>query len=152
VDAIFVDQIVTNLLENAARYAAGRTIRISAMAGGEHVWLTVEDAGPGVPASALPHLFERFYRVPARRGARADGGSGIGLAVVRGLTLAMGGSVEARASSLGGLAVVARFHVDRVEEPEAATDAGAPADSDPDADTDATADAGHTADPTADAQ
>ena len=152
VDAIFVDQIITNLLENAARYAAGRTIRISAMAGGEHVWLTVEDAGPGVPASALPHLFERFYRVPARRGARADGGSGIGLAVVRGLTLAMGGSVEARASSLGGLAVVARFHVDRVEEPEAATDAGAPADSDPDADTDATADAGHTADPTADAQ
>ena len=72
--------------------------------------------------------------------------------MVRGLTLAMGGSVEARASSLGGLAVVARFHVDRVEEPEAATDAGAPADSDPDADTDATADAGHTADPTADAQ
>ena len=116
VDGIFVDQILTNLLENAARYAAGRPIKISARAVGDHVQLCVEDAGPGVPAAVLPHLFERFYRVPPRKGGRSDGGSGIGLAVVRGLTVAMGGSVEARASEMGGLAVLVRLPVDGEEE------------------------------------
>ena len=117
VDAIFVDQILTNLIDNAARYAAGRTIRVSARALGELVELTVEDAGPGVPASELSHIFERFYRLPSRRGTRVEGGSGIGLAVVRGLAEAMGGSALARHSSLGGLAVVVRLPVEKVVEP-----------------------------------
>jgi two-component system sensor histidine kinase KdpD len=114
VDAIFVDQILTNLLENAARYAVGKKIRVSARAVASQappgeVWLMVDDAGPGVPATSMPHLFERFYRVPRRQGSRSQGGSGIGLAVVRGLAEAMGGSVIARASELGGLSVVVRL-------------------------------------------
>jgi two-component system sensor histidine kinase KdpD len=113
VDAMFVDQILTNLLENAARYAQGRRIRVSArQVRLGRVDLVVEDAGPGVPAAALPRLFERFYRVPRRQGAGSEGGTGIGLAVVRGLAVAMGGSAEARASSLGGLAVVVRLPAD----------------------------------------
>jgi two-component system, OmpR family, sensor histidine kinase KdpD len=115
VDGIFVDQILTNLLENAARYAVGRKIRVSAIPLADRVQLVVEDAGPGVPAAALPHLFERFYRVPARKGAGSDGGSGVGLAVVRGLATAMGGSVEARSSELGGLAVLVRLPADSGE-------------------------------------
>jgi two-component system sensor histidine kinase KdpD len=118
VDAIFVDQILTNLLENAARYAAGKQINVSAKAVGDQVWLIVADAGPGVPAAVLPHLFERFYRAPRRQGSRSEGGSGIGLAVVKGLTEAMGGSVLARPSSMGGLEVVVRLAVD--DEVEAA--------------------------------
>jgi signal transduction histidine kinase len=117
IDAIFVDQILTNLLENAARYAAGKKILVSARAvagqapaGG--VWLMVDDAGPGVPATSMPHLFERFYRVPRRQGSRSEGGSGIGLAVVRGLAEAMGGSVIARPSALGGLSVVVRLPIE----------------------------------------
>jgi two-component system sensor histidine kinase KdpD len=110
-DGLFVDQILTNLLENAARYAAGRAIRVSAEEVADRVLVTVEDAGPGVPAGALPHLFERFYRVPRQQGARPSGGSGIGLAVVRGLAEAMGGSAEARASSMGGLAVIVRLRI-----------------------------------------
>jgi two-component system sensor histidine kinase KdpD len=116
VDAMFVDQILTNLLENAARYAAGLRIRVSArQARVGRVDLVVEDAGPGVPATVLPRLFERFYRAPRRGGSRAAGGSGIGLAVVRGLAEAMGGSADARQSSLGGLAVVVRLPAEDAE-------------------------------------
>jgi two-component system sensor histidine kinase KdpD len=109
VDAIFVDQILTNLLENAARYAAGKQISVSAKAVADQVWLIVADAGPGVPATVLPHLFERFYRGPRRQGSRSEGGSGIGLAVVKGLTEAMGGTVLARPSAMGGLEVIVRL-------------------------------------------
>jgi two-component system sensor histidine kinase KdpD len=120
VDAIFVDQILTNLLENAARYATGSRVRIVAGQGRDgRVELVVEDAGPGVPASAMPRLFERFYRVQRRKGGREERGSGIGLAVVKGLTEAMGGSVEARSSGLGGLAIVVGLPVDRSVEPAA---------------------------------
>jgi two-component system sensor histidine kinase BaeS len=64
----------------------------------------VEDAGRGVPEDALPRLFEKFYRV-SRLGQRSKGGSGVGLAVVRGFAEAMGGRVSARRSDLGGLAI-----------------------------------------------
>lgn len=123
VDAMFIDQILTNLLENAARYAAGLRIRVSArQARPGRVDMVVEDAGPGVPASVLPRLFERFYRAPRRKGSRTEGGSGIGLAVVRGLAVAMGGSADARQSSLGGLAVVVRLPAEDAEPVEEATE------------------------------
>jgi two-component system, OmpR family, sensor histidine kinase KdpD len=112
VDAIFVDQILTNLLENAAKHAAGKQISVSAKAVGGQVWAIVGDAGPGVSVAVMPHLFERFYRAPRRQGSRADGGSGIGLAVVKGLTEAMGGSVLARPSPMGGLEIIVRLVVE----------------------------------------
>ncbi len=106
VDEVFIDQVLTNLLENAARYAGpGVTIRISAHDPGTgRIALTIEDAGPGVPTEALPRLFEKFYRVPIS-GEGARRGTGIGLAVVRGLVETMGGQISARRSELGGLAL-----------------------------------------------
>lgn len=124
VDAVLVDQILTNLLENAARYAAGHRIKVSArQARPERVDLVVEDGGPGVPAAALPHVFERFYRAPRARGSKAEGGTGIGLTVVRGLAEAMGGLAEARKSSLGGLAVVVRLPAETAEPDSEAVEA-----------------------------
>jgi len=92
---------------------------------GAKVWLQVEDAGPGVAATALPHLFERFYRAPRRQGSRSEGGSGIGLAVVKGLADAMGGSAFARPSTLGGLEVVVRLPVEVEPEVEPAPEGAA---------------------------
>ena len=66
--------------------------------------MRVEDGGAGVPDAALPHLFEKFYRVP-RSNEAARRGTGIGLTVVRGLVEAMGGRVTAGRSTLGGLAI-----------------------------------------------
>ena len=106
VDAIFLDEAVTNILENAVKYTPpDARIRISALpADGGIIRLTIEDAGPGVPPASLDRLFEKFYRVPGQnRGSRS--GTGIGLAVVRGLAEAMGGRATARASELGGLAI-----------------------------------------------
>ena len=106
IDEVFIDQVLTNLLENTARYAGpGTAVRISARElGPDRIGLTIEDAGPGVPADALPHLFEKFYRV-ARTGEGARRGTGLGLAVVRGLVETMGGRITARPSGMGGLAM-----------------------------------------------
>ena len=108
VDPVLLDEAVTNALENAIKYAPpDAEIRVSAAAlPGEppRIRLTVEDAGPGVPDAALPKIFDKFYRVPGVAGGSRSG-TGIGLAVVRGLVEAMGGSVAARRSELGGLAI-----------------------------------------------
>jgi two-component system sensor histidine kinase KdpD len=107
VDPIFVDEAITNVLENAIKYApAGARIRLRshALPVEPYVRLTIEDAGPGVPDEHLPRLFEKFFRVPgSARSSRS--GTGIGLAVVRGLIDATGGRATARRSELGGLAI-----------------------------------------------
>jgi two-component system sensor histidine kinase KdpD len=106
VDPVFIDQVLSNLLENAARHSPpGAPIRVHAAEATEAtVRLTVEDGGPGVAPESLGLLFQKFSRVP-RAGEGSRRGSGIGLAVVRGLVEAMGGRVGARASELGGLAI-----------------------------------------------
>jgi two-component system sensor histidine kinase KdpD len=107
VDEVHLDAVVSNLLDNARKYSPeAAPIRISAcqLPDGGPVRLVIEDGGPGVPDESLGRLFEKFYRItPAAAGSRR--GSGIGLAIVRGLTEAMGGTVTAEPSALGGLAV-----------------------------------------------
>jgi two-component system sensor histidine kinase KdpD len=107
VDPVFLDDALTNVLENAIKYTEPTTpLRIAAhrLADGPFVRLTVEDGGVGVPDDALPKLFDKFYRVPGGpRGSRA--GTGVGLAVVLGLVEATGGRAAARRSELGGLAI-----------------------------------------------
>jgi two-component system, OmpR family, sensor histidine kinase KdpD len=110
VDPVLADQVLDNLIDNVTRHTNPEALmRITATRAGDHdLLLRVEDAGSGVPADALPHLFEKFYRVAGRRDPSRRG-TGMGLALVRGMVEAMGGSAQARSSELGGLAVEIRL-------------------------------------------
>jgi two-component system sensor histidine kinase KdpD len=105
-DAVLLDIVVTNLLDNIVAHTADDApVAITAATNEEAtVTMNIEDGGAGVPDEELGQLFERFRRAtPRPQGARR--GLGIGLSVVRGLVEAMGGHVAAAPSSSGGLAI-----------------------------------------------
>jgi two-component system sensor histidine kinase KdpD len=109
VDALLFDTIVANILENVGAHTpqgTPLTIRATPLGSGEagQVRLTFEDAGPGVPATDLSRIFDKFQRSDAP-GERARRGMGIGLSIVRGMAEAFGGRASARASEFGGLAI-----------------------------------------------
>lgn len=89
-------QIVGNLLENALLHtpADGAVAVTAGPAAGGGVTIAVQDNGPGIPAAALPYVFDRFYRVDQSR-ARATGGVGLGLTIARQLAQAHGGDLTA---------------------------------------------------------
>jgi two-component system sensor histidine kinase KdpD len=94
-DAILFEQVLFNLLDNAAKYApAGSRIDIRARCDGDVVALEVADEGPGIPPGDLERIFDKFYRVQAQDRRRA--GTGLGLAICRGFIEAQGGHIEAR--------------------------------------------------------
>ena len=104
-DAGRLEQLLSNLIENSLRYTdAPGTLSVSIEVSGDNVRLTVADSAPGVPDEALPHLFERLYRVDESRN-RATGGSGLGLSICKAIVTAHDGRIEADHSEYGGLAI-----------------------------------------------
>ncbi|MDW7991091.1 MAG: ATP-binding protein [Anaerolineae bacterium] len=98
-------QVMGNLLANALRYTPpGGRIAVQVVPRGREVAVSVADNGPGVPASDLPHLFERFWRRDSSR-QRATGGSGLGLSIARHIVEAHGGHIWAEPTPGGGLTV-----------------------------------------------
>jgi signal transduction histidine kinase len=91
-DRTLWEQIVLNLVSNAFKYTLVGSIRVSVHGSATHASMRVTDTGTGIPGDALPHLFERFYRVPNARG-RTFEGTGIGLALVHELVKIHGGSI-----------------------------------------------------------
>jgi len=97
-------QVLLNLLDNAYKYtpAKGKRIEMRASTGpGGSVRLEVEDNGPGIPEAECERVFEEFYR-GATPGAEGAGGTGLGLALVRRLVEAHGGTVSVQSGSGGG--------------------------------------------------
>ena len=100
-DYVEIDQVLSNLLENAAKYTPpGTEIALSARREGNLLAVEVADRGPGCPPEALPRLFDPFYRVD-KRGPR-PAGTGLGLAVAKGLVEAHGGRIWAENRADGG--------------------------------------------------
>lgn len=93
------EKIVLNLVSNAFKFTFEGEIEVSLHWCEDHAELRVRDTGTGIPAQELPHIFERFHRVPQARG-RSYEGTGIGLALVQELVKLHGGSV--RAESIEG--------------------------------------------------
>jgi signal transduction histidine kinase len=103
-DRLALRRIVSNLIDNAVKY--GQAAHLSLEAEPETVRLTVDDEGAGIPVELREELFEPFVRLETSRNRRT-GGAGLGLAIVRNLVEAQGGSVVIRDSPTGG----ARFTV-----------------------------------------
>jgi CheY-like chemotaxis protein/two-component sensor histidine kinase len=100
-DPVRLAQVISNLLTNAAKYTDPEgQIRLSAVITEAGLALSVADNGIGLSAKSIPHLFSIFSQVDSRTD-RAQGGLGIGLALVKGLVELHGGSVEVRSDGLG---------------------------------------------------
>jgi two-component system, OmpR family, sensor kinase len=96
-DPARLKQVVLNLVQNALD-AGARNVTLHLEKEGRDVRLEVLDDGPGIPSEALPHVFERFYRVDGARSTRGNG-SGLGLAIVRWIVQQHFGTVEVRSRS-----------------------------------------------------
>jgi two-component system, OmpR family, sensor histidine kinase BaeS len=111
VDVQRFDQVLGNLLANALAHATPPgPVTVAVRRDGAHVVASVADAGPGVPADALPRLFDRLFRVESAR-TRGVGGAGLGLSICRSIVEAHGGTIAAQRSAAGGLEIVIRLPV-----------------------------------------
>jgi two-component system sensor histidine kinase KdpD len=94
IDAVLFEQVLFNLLDNAAKYGApGTAVRIQGWRDGPSIYLQVLDEGSGIPAGDLEHIFDKFYR--AQKGDQVRAGTGLGLAISRGFIEAMRGTITA---------------------------------------------------------
>jgi len=100
VDAVMIEQVLVNLLENILRYTPeGSPVEIMAEASSFAVEISVADQGPGIPKGIENKLFEKFYRVQREA---AQSGVGLGLAICRAIIEAHGGSIQAQNRPAGG--------------------------------------------------
>ena len=118
-------QLVVILVDNALRYTQpGGHVRVRAAGSGGQATLVVEDDGIGIPAAALRHVFERFYRTDEARN-RDSGGAGLGLAIARKLVEDHGGRIEAASEIGGGSTFTVRLPLAGGREPSGRALAGA---------------------------
>lgn len=104
VEPLLLEQVLVNLVENAARYAgAEATIEVSARLSGGALMVQVADDGPGIAEHEREKVFEKFYR--GERTTKSDGGVGLGLTICRAIVRAHGGKIAVRERGGGGALV-----------------------------------------------
>jgi two-component system, OmpR family, sensor histidine kinase KdpD len=109
-DPVQIDQVVTNVLENAARFApAGSDITVAVNASPSAVRVRVADHGPGIPAEERDRVFEEFYRIDSRP---ESVGTGLGLTISRAIVTAHGGRMWIEGNQGGGAAVAFELPLD----------------------------------------
>lgn len=105
-DEARLEEVLHNLLDNAVKYSPpDGKILLSSARTDSHITIRVADAGAGIPAADLPHIFERFYRVEKSR-TRERGGTGLGLSIVKHIVQLHGGNVTAESRVGEGTTVV----------------------------------------------
>ena len=104
VDPVRLDQVLTNLVDNACRYAGDKPVTLAGRALDGQVELRVIDHGPGIPAAERDRIFDQFYRL--RRNGRGPDGTGMGLAICRGILAALGGHIRVETTPGGGATFV----------------------------------------------
>jgi two-component system, OmpR family, sensor histidine kinase KdpD len=104
VDPVRLDQVLTNLLDNASRYAPASPVQVVAGQDGDRVELRVVDHGPGIPAPERERVFDQFYRL--KGGGGRPEGTGMGLAICRGIVQAHGGALRVETTPGGGATFV----------------------------------------------
>jgi heavy metal sensor kinase len=112
-------QMVSNLVDNAIKYSAGKDKKVSIETGTNDgtAWVRISDNGPGIPSEHLPHLFDRFYRIDPARTRASDstgapavpGGSGLGLSIVQWIIGSHGGEIRVESQVGKGSTFEARF-------------------------------------------
>jgi two-component system sensor histidine kinase BaeS len=108
-DVLAIEQILRNLISNALRHTpSGESVTITAAREAGIVVFRVSDTGEGIPPTHLPMLFQRFHRVDNAR-ARAAGGAGLGLSIVKTLVEAQGGTVTVESRLGKGSTFTCRF-------------------------------------------
>jgi len=108
-DRLRIEQVLTNLLSNALKYAARKPIVVSVARAGDEAVLQVRDDGPGIAEEQMPRLFERFERADSTRNY---GGMGLGLYVAREIAQAHGGTIAADNLPGGGASFTVRLPLD----------------------------------------
>jgi len=94
-EAVLIEETLTNLLFNAVKYTpAGGAVSLTVREDGPLIRVSIADTGIGIPANALAHIFEEFYRADNARAAERDG-TGLGLAFARQVVERHGGTIEA---------------------------------------------------------
>ena len=111
-DADALRRMVRNVGENAVRHASSR-VDVTLVERGEEVVLTIDDDGPGIPATERARVLQRFVRLDEAR-SRDEGGSGLGFSIVDEVVRAHGGSMSIEQSPLGGARIVITLPVQAV--------------------------------------
>jgi heavy metal sensor kinase len=108
-DRTRLKQVIVNLLDNAIKYTPdGGAVELSVWSRNGTAFLEVKDTGPGIPESALPHVFERFYRADEVHSRDVEG-AGLGLAIVRSITTAHGGDVSVSSEADSGCRITVQL-------------------------------------------
>ncbi|HEX5707247.1 MAG TPA: ATP-binding protein, partial [Pyrinomonadaceae bacterium] len=109
-DEDLLRQMLLNLVDNAVKFTpSGGVVRLGLSVKADEYLLSVTDTGPGIPADARAHVFERFYRADKARSRAEDGGAGLGLAIARWIAQAHDGELELADSATSGATFVARL-------------------------------------------